>query len=147
VAAQAHSSKEDRAVVISARNFIRAFGGSVGLAIASAIFSNTLLRGLPSDIPPAFRHQVEDSIFDMPNASTLSIKDKNSVRDAYVHASKSIFYLWFAAITVCLILMVFIKDKGLKRIEEEIFPEESREGPMVDVVSEKMANDGQQQVV
>ena len=36
VAAQAHSLKRDRAVVISARNFLRALGGSLGLALSSA---------------------------------------------------------------------------------------------------------------
>lgn len=36
VATQAHSLKRDRAVVISARNFLRALGGSLGLALSSA---------------------------------------------------------------------------------------------------------------
>jgi MFS family permease len=60
VATQAHSLKRDRAVVISTRNFLRALGGSLGLALSSAYvleekshfyseyFYNFLLRQCPT---------------------------------------------------------------------------------------------------
>ncbi|ORX96546.1 major facilitator superfamily domain-containing protein [Clohesyomyces aquaticus] len=118
VAAQAHYSKEDRAVVISARNFIRALGGSAGLAIASAIFSNSLIRNIPNDISTGTLNAIRDSIFDKPDVARLSRQQRLGVLDAYVAASRSVFYLWFGAITICLVLMVFIKDKGLKRAED-----------------------------
>ena len=41
VAAQAHSPMQDRAVVVGALNFTRAFGGAAGLVIAWAIYSNS----------------------------------------------------------------------------------------------------------
>lgn len=44
VAAQSQAKKSDRAIVISARNVLRSFGGSVGISIASMIVSNSLLR-------------------------------------------------------------------------------------------------------
>jgi MFS family permease len=119
VAAQAHSAKSDRAVVISARNFIRAFGGSVGLSIASAIYSNSLSAYLPVNLPPALITKIKDSIFDIPDVSILSNEMRSGLLDAYANAAKAVFYLWFVAIAMCLMLMVFIKDKGLRREDQE----------------------------
>ena len=133
VAAQAHSAKSDRAIVISARNFIRAFGGSVGLAIASAIYSNSLLAGLPATLPASLVTAIKDSVFDMPDVSTLEGGQKIALLDAYAKAAKAVFYLWFAAIALCLVLMVFIQDKGLKRADETPIDQ----GTQVTVVDEK----------
>ncbi|KAJ9134094.1 Major facilitator superfamily domain-containing protein [Pleurostoma richardsiae] len=119
VAAQAHSPKQDRAVVISARNFIRALGGSAGLAIASAIFSNSLISHLPSDLPPAVQTRIKESIFDVPDTSSLSESQKIAVLDSYATASRSVFYLWAGAMGCCLALMIFIRDKGLARKDEK----------------------------
>lgn len=52
VAAQAHSLKRDRLVVISVRNFLRALGGSLGLALRSAVFSNVPRKSLDSLLTP-----------------------------------------------------------------------------------------------
>lgn len=127
VAAQAHSPKQDRAVVISARNFIRALGGSAGLAIASAIFSNVLLSSLPVTLPEETITQIRESIFDMPRIDALSQQQQIQIEDAYVKAARSVFYLWAGAMACCLALMVFIKDKGLERQEEKAQPTESVE--------------------
>lgn len=98
VAAQAHSPKQDRAVVISARNFIRALGGSAGLAIASAVFSNSLLADLPAALPAAVRTSIEGSIFAVPDL--MSIDDEAlrlDVLDSYARAFRKICILWAAA--------------------------------------------------
>jgi hypothetical protein len=118
VAAQAHSSKQDRAVVISARNFIRALGGSAGLAIASAIFSNILLESLPASLPQTISNEIRKSIFDMPNIDDLSADQQQDVKNAYVKAARSVFYLWVGAMGMCLLLMLLVKDRGLNRQEE-----------------------------
>ncbi len=118
VAAQAHSKKEDRAVVISCRNFIRAFGGAGGLAVASAIFANTLIKHLDDKVPKDLAQKLQGSIFTRPDISGLDEDQRNAVLDAYVAASKSVFYLWAGTIGCCLLLMVFVKDKGLRRTEE-----------------------------
>lgn len=102
-------------MVISSRNFIRAFGGSIGLAVASAIFANSLIKNIPSDTSAEMAQQMSDSIFHMPDISQLSQTQQLGVRDAYVTASRHVFYLWVGAISICLLLMVFIKDKGLNR--------------------------------
>jgi hypothetical protein len=57
VAAQAHSRKHDRVVVISVRNFLRSLGGAIGLALSSAVFSNVLSKTLntSADLSPWLR--------------------------------------------------------------------------------------------
>ncbi|KAL1901434.1 hypothetical protein Sste5346_001839 [Sporothrix stenoceras] len=120
VAAQAHSPKQDRAVVISARNFIRALGGSAGLAIASAVFSNTLLSSLPTALPASVRSSIAAAIFAVPDLSGVSDPVvRQGVLDAYSHAFRNICILWAAAMGTCLVLMVLIKDKGLARNVDE----------------------------
>jgi hypothetical protein len=119
VAAQAHSSKQDRAVVISARNFIRAMGASIGLAVASSVFSNTLSRHLPDDIPASLADHIRDTVFEVPDVAGLSQDQQMGVFEAYATAMRSVFYLWIGAMACCLLLMLFIKDKGLQRKEEK----------------------------
>lgn len=120
VAAQAHSAKQDRAVVISSRNFLRALGGAAGLAIASALFSNTLIGHLDatSAIPIDVVDEIKSSVFSMPNISNLTEGQKINVLDTYTKASRSVFYFWEGCIGLCWLLMFFIKDKGLQRKEE-----------------------------
>lgn len=125
VAAQAHSAKQDRAVVISSRNFLRALGGAAGLAIASALFSNTLIGHLDatSAIPKDVADEIKSSVFSMPNISRLTDGQKISVLDTYTKASRSVFYLWEGCMGLCWLLMFFIKDEGLQRKEETQAPD------------------------
>ena len=115
VAAQAHTRKEDRAVVISARNFVRAMGGGVGLAVASSIYSNALKRNLPQSLTPAVRDEVLRSTFSQINLTQLSPADRNTVLNGYMAAINAVFIMWVACIGICTLLMGFIKDKGLTR--------------------------------
>jgi len=119
VAAQAHSPKQNRAVVISARNFIRSLGGAAGLAIASAIFSNTIVHQIPVGIPDQLARRIQEVVFEVPDLAGLSEEQKGLVLDLYARAARSVFYLWFGAMAVCLGLMFFIKDKGLTRNDEK----------------------------
>lgn len=116
---QAHSPKQDRAVAISARNFIRALGGAAGLAIASSIFSNTLVDSVPRDIPMQLLDRITESVFEIPDLSGLSEDQQDGVRDAYANASRAVFYLWVAGVSICLVLMLLVKDNGLTRNEEK----------------------------
>jgi len=118
IAAQAHSRKEDRAVVISARNFLRSMGGAAGLAIANSIFSNTLKSNIPSSVPAEVVEAIHKTIFTTPDLSGLSKANRDGVLDAYMKAAKGVFILWACCIGMCLLLMIFVKDKGLKRNEE-----------------------------
>lgn len=122
VAAQAHSLKRDRAVVISVRNFARALGGALGLALSSAVFSNVLKKSLNSvsaALPPEYESGVLAAILKVPDVSILTSVQADQVLDAYMAASRAVFLLWAPIIGTCLILCVFIKDKGLQRAEEK----------------------------
>lgn len=102
-------------MVISARNFIRAFGGSVGLAIAQNIFSSSLLEHIPKNTPTEVAQAIADSIFHLPDISQITEAQQIGVLDAYATASRNVFYLWAGAMASCLVLMIFIKDEGLSR--------------------------------
>ena len=129
IAAQAHSRKEDRAVVISTRNFLRSTGGAAGLALSNAIFSNILKGNIPREVPGEVVTQIEVSIFGIHDLSGLSSADRNGILDAYMKAARGIFILWAVAMVMCLLLMTMIKDNGLKRKEEETetAPQEDRD--------------------
>jgi hypothetical protein len=94
-------------------------GGSAGLAIASAIFAKTLTANISDDVPSDMAAKIRESIFEMPDISNLTKAQGISVRDTYVAAIRSVFYLWAGAMGINLVLMVFIRDKGLQRKENE----------------------------
>lgn len=93
-------------------------GGSVGLTIASAVFTHTLLKRLGSQVPSNFYSRVKASIFTIPDMSGLTTDQREAVLDAYMTAIKYVFYIWAGSMGCCLLLMVFVKDKGLQRKEE-----------------------------
>lgn len=122
VAAQAHSLKRDRAVVISARNFLRALGGSLGLALSSAVFSNVLRNSLDSlsvPLPASVRSSILASILRVPDLSKLTTTQRSDVLNTYLSASKGVFYVWAPLMGSCLALCLLIKDRGLTRPEEK----------------------------
>jgi predicted MFS family arabinose efflux permease len=122
VAAQAHSMKSDRAVVISVRNFLRALGGSLGLALSSAVFSNSLkksLNSLSTPLSESVRSGILAAILRVPDLSTLSRTDREEVLNSYMSASHAVFIMWVPLMAVCLVLCIMIKDKGLTRPEEK----------------------------
>lgn len=118
VAAQAHSTKQDRAVVISVRNFLRALGGASGLALSSAIFSNVLKSHL-AGLPAALRSSIITSVLKVPDLRYLTVREGEMVLNAYVEASRGVFIVWAPLMAVCLLLCVLIKDRGLQRAEEK----------------------------
>lgn len=150
VAAQAHCTKRDRAVVISTRNFLRALGGAIGLAISSAIFSNSIqshLDTLSTPLPVGFKETILASILSVPNLSALTSEQKNEVLNAYMAASKSVFYLWVPIIGVCLCLCLLIKDKGLQRPDEKPITRELEQGEVsssvtdIDIVADERGHE------
>lgn len=106
--------------MISSRNFLRALGGAAGLAIASALFSNTLVghinsvSGVPADVVD----EIKSSVFSMPDISGLTEEQRIIILETYTEASRSVFYFWEGCMGLCWLLMFFIKDKGLQRKEE-----------------------------
>ncbi|KAL2060210.1 hypothetical protein VTL71DRAFT_9605, partial [Oculimacula yallundae] len=118
IAAQAHSSKNDRAVVISVRSFIRALGGAFGLAVSSAIFSNKL-NASTTALPQSIRNQVRQINLGVPDVSRYNPQQASLVLDAYAAASHTTFLSWVPFMGVCLLLCFLIKDRGLQLKEEK----------------------------
>ncbi|KAF2089364.1 putative MFS transporter [Saccharata proteae CBS 121410] len=114
VAAQAHVSTSQRAVVISARNFLRSLGGAFGLAIAASVLQNVLQHSLPTE----FKY-LSDSSYATPDYSRYSHVDSERIRDAYAKASRSVFIMLAPVIGLCTIGCFFVRDVGLKKEDEE----------------------------
>lgn len=117
IAAQAHSSKADRAVVISVRSFIRALGGAVGLAFSPAIFSNVLYSSTAA-FPTNLRRHIKELNLGLPDWHSYSNEDADRIMSAYAAAARMTFIAWVPFMAICFVLCFFIKDKGLKRKEE-----------------------------
>lgn len=124
IALQAHSPKALRAVVISNRNFLRALGGAVGLACSSQIMQSALNKALPTDLQPLVQ-----SSYDLPQGLTAA--QLVEMQGAYAQASRSVFVYMTPVIGLCLILCVFIRDRGLSRKEErqQNKPQDGSEAP------------------
>ncbi|KAH0276528.1 MFS general substrate transporter, partial [Aureobasidium melanogenum] len=114
VALQAHCSKEQRAVVISNRNFLRSLGGAVGLAISAAALQNSLKKAMPPEFS-AFL-----SSYDTPDLEALSASPEQieAVLQAYATASRTVFIINAPFMGLCLIGCILIKDRGLQRPNE-----------------------------
>jgi MFS family permease len=114
VALQAHCSKEQRAVVISNRNFLRSLGGAVGLAISAAALQNSLKKAMP----PEFSSFV--SSYDTPDFTALGASPEQiqDVLQAYATASRNVFIMNVPFMGLCLIGCLLIKDRGLQRPDE-----------------------------
>lgn len=112
VAIQAHSPKALRAVVISNRNFLRALGGAVGLACSSQLLQSSLRKALPAELRPLVA-----SSYKLPDIDSLSTSQAIQVETAYAQASNDVFISMVPIMGLCLVLCVFIKDRGLSTKE------------------------------
>lgn len=112
VAIQAHSPKALRAVVISNRNFLRALGGAVGLACSSQLLQSSLRRALPAELRPLVA-----SSYKLPVIDSLPASQAAQVEAAYAQASHDVFISMVPIMGLCLVLCVFIKDRGLSTKE------------------------------
>lgn len=115
VALQAHCPKAQRAVVISNRNFIRALGGAIGLAISATIMQNTLQQVMPAEFAT-----LSQMAYHTPDLNTLGAtpSQKQDILQAYAQASRSVFIMNTPFIGLCLLGCLLIKDHGLQRSDE-----------------------------
>jgi hypothetical protein len=113
VALQAQTPKMQRAVVTSNRNFLRSSGGAVGLAVSSAILANVLRGSLPEHLS-----YVANSTFAAPDLSTFNVQDQDAIASAYASASRAVFIFCAPLNALCLVLCVFVRDRGLIREED-----------------------------
>ncbi|EAZ64011.1 suppressor of gal11 null [Scheffersomyces stipitis CBS 6054] len=137
VAAQSQAKKSDRAIVISARNVLRSFGGSVGISIASMIVSNSLLREIRREsknegsILDGYLDYLKDHIYSRVDTSKLNHAQQVVVREMYMKAIKNYFYICLPLIAVCFISTIFVVDRGLQCIDEE--PEQKNKDKESDI--------------
>ncbi|KAL7423361.1 hypothetical protein Q5752_002664 [Cryptotrichosporon argae] len=111
VLAQACCARNDRAVVSSARAFFRQIGGSLGLAVCTALISSGFRAHLPADLPPAARAALLSSGFT--TAIDVSAAQMQAVRQAYYFGLRGVFILFTPAIGLCFVLVCFMKDASL----------------------------------
>lgn len=112
IALQAHSLKSRRAVIISNRNFYRCAGGACGLAISAAVLQARLRSALPAEYA-----YLADSTYSIPHfPGGFPVE----VLDAYMAASRAVFILQVPLIGLCLLVMVFIRDRGLEPVEDTV---------------------------
>lgn len=119
VALQAHSTKSQRAVVISDRNFFRCMGGACDLAISAALLQATLRSNLPSELS-----YLAKSSYSLPDRSSVTAAEWSQILFAYSKASHSVFILQVPLIGVCFLACALVRDRGLDRPKE---PEEIEE--------------------
>ena len=121
VAAQAHSFKRDRAIIISTRNVLRSFGGAVGLAISSTVIANTFLKNLRLTGSQHFNKEQLDylktQLYSRVDLSQYSLEQSEYLKSIYMDSLKKIFYIWMGCIAFCFVTNLFIKDKGLKPLD------------------------------
>ena len=113
IAIQAHSPQALRAVVISNRNLYRALGGSVGLACSTLVLQTSLRTNLPLE----FKY-LAASTYTLPDFSSMSNEQRNSILDAYLIATRTVFIVMALIMFLCGVLCLLVKDRGLKRPEE-----------------------------
>lgn len=123
VAAQANSKKAQRAVVISTRNVLRSFGGALGIAVASLIVTNSLLKEIKvqlkeDNLPKAFLYSLTNSIYAKADTSSLTEAQVAVVAQMYMTAIKNYFYLSVPLLAICLFSCAFTNDHGLRCLDE-----------------------------
>ncbi|PWY97708.1 MFS general substrate transporter, partial [Testicularia cyperi] len=125
VAAQNAVDRKDLAVVTSTRNFMRLFGGTLGLAISYTILNNTVRSSidLPADvINEVVRDptQIRSGRFDAATSEALL--------RAYVRAFRNVFYFGLAMILLAFVLTVlFTKEYSLDRKDDDKRKEEGKQ--------------------
>lgn len=121
VAVQAQAKKADRAVVISMRNVVRSFGGAIGIAVGSMIISNTVLKEIRSTTIPiahTFLDKMAANIFATIDETNLTKAQIGLVREMYVRGLRNYYYFLIPLIALCLVSSFFVKDSGLRCIDE-----------------------------
>ncbi|WVR06704.1 hypothetical protein IAU60_003736 [Kwoniella sp. DSM 27419] len=108
VAMMAVAPDRDRAVVTSSRNFFRTMGGAFGLAIANAIFNNTVSASLPVELSAEQKQSILKS--SLSSIHSLSPELKTSVIDAYAVGLRMCFIVFTAGSGVCFLLSFAIKE-------------------------------------
>ncbi|RFU23870.1 hypothetical protein B7463_g12468, partial [Scytalidium lignicola] len=110
VALQALSKPEDRAVVTSTRNMLRAVGAAVGVAVSTAIQYGVMEANLPAALPLELRAQVLDGEWQIGDSSAIWTE---SILNAKMRGIRVVFITFVPLIGLCLFGCLLVKDKIL----------------------------------
>ncbi|RSH92821.1 hypothetical protein EHS25_008267 [Saitozyma podzolica] len=158
MAIQAAVSRKDMATVTGMRNFMRMLGGTVALAVCSAIINNIVRAKLGVD---GIASSVIDQVLSDPttvSALGLSSAQQSAVIAAYAKGISACFYFMCPCAGISLFLTVFfIKKISLKRDDDAVKKAEAKAwveskkakrrrnrngGDAPDGASEKVAEEG-----
>ncbi|KAI9745932.1 MAG: hypothetical protein M1818_000613 [Claussenomyces sp. TS43310] len=111
VALQALSKPEDRAVVTSTRNLLRATGSAFGVAVSTAIEYSVMKSSLPSALPSSLKAQVLDGSW-LANSTNFP-QWTSSILDARMRGIHAVFISCVPLMGLCLVGCVFVQDRIL----------------------------------
>ncbi len=109
VALQALSSKPDLAVTTSARNWVRALGSAVGVAVSTAAQFSIMSASLPLDLPSSITSAVRDGTWKVGDTPTWD----DAILGAKMKGIHSVFIIFIPLIGICLISCIWIRDISL----------------------------------
>ncbi|EMG49300.1 CEX1 Citrate exporter 1 [Candida maltosa Xu316] len=124
VAIQANCKKSERAVAISTRNVLRSLGGSVGIAVGSTIVSNSVLNELnnldkdTTSLTDSIVGYIQNHIYQKIDVHDLTAGQISEVRGIYTTALRNFFYFLIPLMAICVVTACFVKDNGLRALDE-----------------------------
>lgn len=116
LAIQANAPRRDRSLALGVRNVLRALGNSVGVAISSLIYTNTLVKNtnMEKSLPQYLKTIIIDNAYAKPDLALFNSQQKIVLRKLLMKSMRNIFIMWIPLIGVCLLFSFFIKDHRLK---------------------------------
>ncbi|OAL23371.1 hypothetical protein AYO22_06421 [Fonsecaea multimorphosa] len=116
VALQALSTKADVAVTTSTRNWVRALGSAVGVAVSTAIQYAVTISSLPVDLPSEVALAVKAGTWTVGGAAHTW---DQAVLDAKMRGINRVFITFLPLIGLCLVGCLWIRDIPLRGDHDE----------------------------
>lgn len=125
MALQALAAPDDRAVVTSTRNMLRALGSAVGVALSTAIQYAVMESSLPSALPVEIRTQVINGSWAIGEAASEEWQE--SILEAKMQGIHVVFIIFAPLMGLCLLGCLVVKDKILTSDPKEMVVEHQAE--------------------
>jgi hypothetical protein len=112
VALQALSKPEDRAVITSTRNMLRALGSAIGVAVSTAVQYGVMKSNLPTDLPQDLRIQVLNGYWNVESSDHNQWTD--DILNAKMKGAHIVFITFVPLVGSCLLGCLLVKDTILQ---------------------------------
>lgn len=118
---QSQVSKKDVSVVLSTKAVMKNFGNSLGIAMSYVIFSNSLITKLEKlELNENSKNFVMKSLGKKINLSFLFHGESLiELEKIYASSLKNVFIVWIPVTIICLVLSLFLENKGVENIADE----------------------------